>query len=319
MAPLQIAPLRMAHLHAAAALVRERYLRQRRAVPSLPPCYEDVDELMPRLRDLARRAPGAVALRDGRLVGFLMAYLLDSFRGRRGVFSPEWANATDPSDGGRVAEALYASLAQGWVAAGYTLHGLSLFADDVAGRERWHWLGFGLAAADAVRDLRPLDAPASGLTLRRARRADLPELAGLDEGLHQHLVSAPIFLPLGAPPGHAELATELSDPAYAFWTAWDGDRAVAFIKFGPASDNACAIIRDPGTASITGAFTLPEARGRGVAAALLDRGLAWARERGYTRCAVDFEPMNPPAVSFWTAHFQLVCLSQLRSIDVPGA
>lgn len=285
-------------------------------MPLLPSRYEEPAEILPRLRDLARRAPGAVALRDGRLVGFLMAYLLDSFRGHRGVFSPEWAHAEDPAASGQIYEALYASLSQRWVARGYTLHGLSLLAADVSGRERWHWLGFGLAAADAVRDLKPIGAAAAGLTVRRAGPADLPELARLDDGLHRHLVAAPIFLPLGDHAGYDELATELPDPAYAFWTAWDGEQAVAFIKFGPASDNACTIIRDPGTASITGAFTRPDVRGRGVAAALLERGLAWARAEGYTRCAVDFEPMNTPAARFWRTHFQIVCLSQLRYIDV---
>ncbi|NTU82747.1 MAG: GNAT family N-acetyltransferase [Chloroflexales bacterium] len=316
MPPLEILPLNGGFLSDAAALVCGRYAALRRATPQLPPRYERPAELLPRLRDMARRAPGAVAMRDGRLVGFLAAYLLDSFRGHPGVFSPEWANGAEPSLSRPVYEALYAHMARQWAAAGYSLHGLSLFTDDMAASEAWRWLGFGLGAADGVRDLRPIGASTLGLAIRRAGPADLDQLDQLDEGLHRHLVAAPVFLPLGQPAGHDELAADLADPAYAFWTAWDGDRAVAFIKFGPASENACAVIHDSGTTSITGAFTRPEARGQGVAAALLDRGLAWAREAGYARCAVDFEPMNTPAARFWTAHFRLVCLSHLRYIDL---
>ena len=90
---------------------------------------------------------------------------------------------------------------------------------------------------------------------------------------------------------------------------------VAYLLLGPASKNASTIIRDEGTSSITGAYTQPEARGAGIATALLKHGLAWAIERGYTRCAVDFEPMNPQARRFWVRHFTPVSYALERHID----
>jgi GNAT superfamily N-acetyltransferase len=78
------------------------------------------------------------------------------------------------------------------------------------------------------------------------------------------------------------------------------------------------VIRDPGTASITGAFTLSERRGQGVATALLDAALAWARDRGYVRCAVDFESMNVEARRFWLRWFTPVVLTMARRLDDPG-
>ncbi len=314
MAPVEITPLREAHLPEAAALVARRYVALRRLRPQLPPRYADPAELLPRLRDLLRRAPGAAALRQGRLVGFLSGYLLDHLRGRPGVFSPEWANAADPDASRPIYEALYDTMARQWFADGRTAHGVSLFADDAAASEAWHWLGFGLGAADALRDLSPLNAPELTMPITRAGPADIAQLAALDDGLHRHLMDAPVCLPLAPPGDYAELVADLADPAYAFWVAWDGDEAAAFMKFGPATDTACTIIVDPGTSSITGAFTRPGLRGRGVAAALLERGLSWARESGYQRCSVDFEPMNTPAARFWLAHFELVCLAHLRQI-----
>ncbi|MEI8165369.1 MAG: hypothetical protein WCG26_03285, partial [Chloroflexales bacterium] len=132
-----ILPLSEQHLPAAAALVCAHYAALRRAIPQLPPRYEEPAALLPRLRDMARRAPGAVAIHHGRLVGFLVAYLLDNFRGHRGVFSPEWANGIDPSAGGSIYERLYAHMAHQWAESSYTLHGLSLFANAAAACETW--------------------------------------------------------------------------------------------------------------------------------------------------------------------------------------
>lgn len=321
MARLTIEPLRTDHLPDAAQLVAARYAAMRRAAPALPPRYADPAEWLPRLQRLAGRAPGAAALAGGRLVGFLVAFLLDRFRGRRGVYSPEWANAAAPGLAGEVYPALYAELCAAWLAAGHTAHGVGLFADEAEASEALRWLGFGLAAADAVRYLEPAPPPVSlpGLAIRRAGPDDLAQLAELDAALHQHLMDPPVCLPLAPLVGHDDLAAELADPAFAFWSAWAGDEAVAFMKFGPASQNASAVIFDPGTTSITGAFTRPALRGRGVGAALLARGLDWAREAGYTRCSVDFEPMNTPAARFWLDHFRLVCLGHLRLIDPPPA
>jgi GNAT superfamily N-acetyltransferase len=107
----------------------------------------------------------------------------------------------------------------------------------------------------------------------------------------------------------------VGDPANALWLAFEGEEAVGCLKTGPASEDACAIIRDEGTTSIVGAFTREHARGRGIAAALLDRALEWARFEGYVRCAVDFEPMNVLAARFWLRHFQPVCYALVRKVD----
>jgi GNAT superfamily N-acetyltransferase len=86
------------------------------------------------------------------------------------------------------------------------------------------------------------------------------------------------------------------------------------LHIGPASDDASTIIRDPATASITGAYVLPDERGPGLMTALLDRALAWACAEGYARCAVDFEPMNPPARRFWLRHFAPVSNAVRRDV-----
>ena len=87
------------------------------------------------------------------------------------------------------------------------------------------------------------------------------------------------------------------------------------MKQGPANVDACTIIHDEKTTSIVGAFTTESVRGGGIATALLNRSLEWARSDGYERCAVDFEPMNPLATRFWLRHFQPVCYTLIRHVD----
>jgi len=99
---------------------------------------------------------------------------------------------------------------------------------------------------------------------------------------------------------------------------FEGGEAVASLGLGPASHDACTIIRDEGTTSITNAFTREAARGNGVASALLNRALEWARAEGYIRCTVDFEAANVLAARFWLRHFRPVALSFYRHVNNAG-
>jgi hypothetical protein len=47
---------------------------------------------------------------------------------------------------------------------------------------------------------------------------------------------------------------------------------------------------------------------------MLDGALAWARESGYVRCAVDFESANLLASRFWPKHFETVGITVGRRL-----
>jgi len=316
---LEIAPLRAEHLEHAAALVSSRYKGLRQQVPTLPPCYAEVSTLLPLLNHVAEAGPGVAAIRGGRLVGFLTGWLLSSFRGKRSAFSPEWANAADLEDSRRIYEEMYAHLSASWVADGYSTHLISMLVNDHDGLLGWHWLGFGMIAADAVRDLQPAQGRDADVDIRRANLQDLEQVMMLSKALEHHLAAPPTFLanPQERDQGYHE--EWLRDPGKAVWLAHRGTEAVAYMKLGPASDNASTVIYDEKTSSILGAYTKEEARGRGIATALLNRSLEWARAAGYERCAVDFEPMNPWAARFWLRHFEPVCYTLVRTIDERAA
>lgn len=312
---IEILPFKEIHLEDAAALACARYRALRAWQPLMPSRFQESDAFLPGLRELAERAPGVVAVRGGRLAGFLTAYQFPDFRGKPGVFSPEWANGADLNGSRRIYEAMYTGLAAQWVDAGYCAHLLSIMANDQEGIEGWRWMGFGQIATDGVRDLQPLPDHTAEVDVRQAGPGEIQQVTGLIEALRRHMAASPTFL-------HQEDSVEveeneeyLSDPAHAVWLAYQGTEAIACMGQGPANPKASKLIDDAGTTSIVSAYTRKSARGSGVATALLNQVLAWGRAEGYERCAVDWEPMNVLATRFWTRYFQPVSHALVRYVD----
>jgi len=281
----------------------------------LPSRYEDVSSILPPLRDLAGQAPGVVARRDGRLAGFLLGMVIPEFRGKRGAFSPEWANAAQAEDSREIYQEMYAHLSARWVADGCFTHLATLLAHDRQAIDSWHWLGFGLAAVDAIRDLTPVQGTSADIEIRRAGLEGVEQAMTLSHALQRRLAAAPIFLRSVEKQGRTFHEQWLANSANVLWLAYHRGQAVACVGLEPSSPDACYIIRDEKTISITSAFTTESERNKGMGTALLNHSLAWARSAGYERCAVDFEPQNIPAARFWLRHFQPICYSQIRHVD----
>lgn len=303
------------YLEPAAGLFCARYRALRESIPELPVRYEQPEESLPLLRWILGRGPGVAAVRRGQLVGYIASMILPDFRGHRTAYSPEWANAVAAAESRALYQALYGHISEAWVREQCYCHMIGQLAGDGDALEGWQWLGFGLIAVDAVRGLDPPAAEPAPVAIRRAERGEVEVAASLAEALREYLAGPPTFL---VQPGAEDRTWHdrwLADPRNALWLACNGDEVVGCLAQGPASSDACTIIEDEGTTSITRAFTLPRWRGRGIGTALLARALEWAREQGYTRAAVDFEPMNPPAARFWTRHFRPVALTLVRHID----
>jgi GNAT superfamily N-acetyltransferase len=313
--PLEIVSLESKHLDDAATLVAQRYQRLCQDVPYLPDAYSKTESLLPLLGGLSERAPGVVALRSGRVVGFLVATMLPDLRGQKSTYCPEWANAATADDARRIYQEMYAVLSARWVADRYFAHFITLFAHDDAGIDAWQWLGFGRVVVDALRDLSPVPAAPRAVTVRRATADDQEVALSLWQALHDHLAAAPTFLVDGLEANAEEFAQWFGQPGNVLWLAEAGGEVVASLGIGPANRNACTVIRDPATASIVSAFTRPHVRGGGAATALLEHALAWARGEGYSRCSVDFEAMNNPAARFWLRHFTPICHSLGRHVN----
>jgi GNAT superfamily N-acetyltransferase len=312
---LRITPLKEKHLADAALLVSNRYGRLRKQEPLLPDRYAEVDNLLPLLREiLDTSGTGVAAIRGGRLVGFLTSWHMQSFRGRRSTFSPEWANAAELEDSQHIYEALYSQIAAIWTAENYVAHYISLFPNDVDALRAWHWMGFGMISVDALRGLDPLESYDVGVSIQRAEPKDLEHVIDLHDALGRYMKRSPIFLPTESK-DQSYFEEWLHNPHKVVWMACWNEEPVALMRLGPADDDVCTIIFEEKTTSIYAAFTKEEVRGKGIATALLDRALNWARMSGYERCAVPFEPMNLLGTRFWLRHFKPVCYSVLRHID----
>lgn len=309
--PLQIVTLQDAHLDDAAALVARRYRALRQRKPLLPARYERSETISAMLQPLVGAGNGVVSLRAGRLVGFLAGSVLPELLGRRSLYSPEWANGAELEESRFLYEEMYRHAAASWVADGCFVHAISMLGHDRQGIEGWHWLGFGLAAIDALRDLTPVEGAGATAQLRQAGAEDAAAAVPLFRGLERHLAGAPAFWIHKL----QEPREWLSRPGRALWLAYDQGMAVGCLGAGPDYEGGCQVLQDEGTVSVELAFTHEAARGRGIGSTLLNQALAWAREKGYQRCAVDFESMNVLASRFWTRWFDPICFSLIRRID----
>jgi GNAT superfamily N-acetyltransferase len=250
------------------------------------------------------KSPGVVALQGGRLVGFLSGLVIPELLGKHCAYSPEWANGVELKEGRRAYDEMYARLSAQWLADGCGMHAITL-TNDRQSIECWQWLGFGFAGVDGIRALDPVEGLTAQVEVRQAGMEDVATVSSFVQALAQHMASAPIYWLHDV----GDCREWLNDPAQAVWLAYDGQEAMGCMVIGPANPDACAIIQDTKTASITMAFTRESARNQGVAAALLNRSLEWARSQGYERCAVDFETMNFLASRFWCKWFEPVCYS----------
>jgi GNAT superfamily N-acetyltransferase len=313
---LKILPFKVEHLEDAAALVSERYKDLRTQELLLPDRYQEDSNLLPLLENIYRNGdPGVVAIQDGRMVGFLSGWLMPGFRGKRSVYSPEWANAAVLVDSGYIYEEMYRHIAVDWVSGKYVAHYISVFANDLEAIRTWHWLGFGMTGIDAVRGLDPIRGNGINIDIQRARMEDMDGVLELHDGLGQYIKGSPAFF-IAEKFDKEFFESWLDDPTRAIWLANVDQVPVGFIRIGPANDDVSTIIFDDATTSIYGAFTREGMRGKEIGTRLLSHVIEVARDAGYHRCAVDFEPMNLLGSRFWFRHgFKPVCLSLLRYVD----
>jgi GNAT superfamily N-acetyltransferase len=310
-----VVPFTAAHVLPAAELVAEGVARLRRRVPALPAAWESSVAVARALAGLAERGAGLMALDDDEAVAFQLSLALDG-RGGRWSFTPDIAHAAPPDPAARLRSRLYAGLAEGWVRSACAEHVVAVLADDLVTLDAYARLGFGWYVVDLVADLRPIMAAPlpGGVSIRRAGPPDAPALMDLDAVLRRHLEASPVFLRLAGQQPLEVHRRRLEDPATATFLAERDGAPVAFLRIGPSATDVSMIVRDQGTASVTGACTRPEIRGLDVGSHLLGAAVDWAVAEGYARWAVDHESANPEATRFWLRHATPVVISMSRRL-----
>jgi GNAT superfamily N-acetyltransferase len=300
---MSLVPFTHAHVLPAATLVAADAARLRLHVPALPVAWEDPGTVVGALSSLAERGAGLAAIDDGELIGFQVAMTIDG-RGGRWTYTPDVGHVAPPDPEGRLRTELYAELAEGWIRAACPEHVISIPADDDVALATYARLGFGDHVVDLVADLRPISTGAlpEGVFVRRAVARDASGIVDLEGGLRRHLEASPVFLRLGTATPLEVHRRKLEDETAATFVAERDGQLVAYLRIGPCATDVAMLVRDAGTASVTGAFTRPELRRADVATHLLAEAVEWAHVNGYARWAVDHESANAEAGRFWARH-----------------
>ncbi len=318
---LEIVRLRADDLEDAAALVTSQYRKELEGVPILPKKNFESAVILPKLETLSDMAPGIAARKNGELAGFIIGIRISAFKGYHdGVYCPEWANAAIGSDRFEVYRRMYEGISPIWAKNGCFTHAVTVFAHDRDAVNAWFWNGFGLGPVDAVRTLDriPSGLP-EGLTARRLDIDDADDLRRISLELSKYMASEPLFHPLLDTETKEYFEKWLYNRDNCVWAAFDGKEIVSYIKCVPSYDGASYTIRDPGTFSVNGAYTLSRYRGKGIQTTLLDLAVGYAGKEGFERCSVDFESYNINGSNFWTGHFTPCCYSLVRKIDERSA
>jgi GNAT superfamily N-acetyltransferase len=301
---LKIAPLEDRHLEEAAELLAARHRVHRADEPELPALLEDPTAAAAALERLLGRehSNGAVAHEGERMAGFVIGIALQLPPGSSSLATvPFEGMAVDREGGDDVYRELYAAIAPGWVDASCLAHFVSVMASDATAVDAWFSLGFGQNTITAVRDTSSAATSAPpDIDIRRGEPGDIDAIVRLEDELRSYQTGSPVFLPYpqdrraGMPGLHRRL---LADESIAYWLALRRGRAVAYQLFAPVPDGVAHLPES--CVYIEHASTEEAERGAGVGTALLQRGLAWARESGYDRCATDWAAPNLLAGRFW--------------------
>lgn len=294
---LEIQPFSDEHLGAASELLAARHRRHREAEPLLtePADYgAEVEALWG-----GDEASGSVALRDGRVVGFLLG-----IRKSDEVWGPNvWVDpAGHAVDEPEELRDLYAVAAARWMDEGRHRHYAVAPATDAPLLQAWYRLGFGQQQALGIREIPDAAMPAN---VRLAEERDIEALVELGPLLPDHQGGSPVFSDFRALETDEELRQEVVDDLanrdLGLFVAEHDGRVVGGFEVAPTelSSMHASLARVEGAILLNWAVTRPEVRGTGAGLALTDACFAWARERGYEVMVTDWRVTNLLSSRFW--------------------
>ncbi len=324
-----VVALTEAEIPAAGALLAARHARERIRFPLLPPAYEEPERATELVRRTLAFGEGVAAVdAAGELVGYLasaewapdpsspMARYLPARAATHLVTGHAVAARADP---GPTYALLFAELAARALGRGVTDHVVHVPIHDPAIEAAWVALGFGRVSAVAVRDLAPLEHPmAANAEIRVATTDDLDVVDRLVDEEAVYHAGSPMFRPYRrretADAVRAQLAEELASDDHAFLIARRNGHDVGVLSVGPGLGSPLYV--PDGAAYIAATAVLPQERGSGAGAALVDAALGWARDHGHRAACLHFATANRASTSFWTGvGFTPVMVHLRRRLD----
>jgi GNAT superfamily N-acetyltransferase len=301
------------HLDAAGELLASRHRRHREAEPLLtePADYRAEVEALWR----GAEPSGAVGLRDGRVVGFLLGIRKDDAPWGPNVWVDAAGHAVEQAEDLRD---LYAAAGGRWVEEGRTRHYAVVPASDEALLEAWYRLSFGQQQALGIREVPDASMPAN---VRPAEERDVEPLVELGPLLPDHQGGAPVFSGWRALETEEELRQEviddLANAELGLLVAEQAGRIVGGFELAPTTFSSMhsGLARVDGAVLLAWAVTRPDVRGSGTGVALTEGSFAWAREHDYEVMVTDWRVTNLLSSRFWPRRgFRETFLRLYRSI-----
>ena len=303
-------------LDAAGVLLAARHRAHRAAEPLLSERFEDPGASRAEIASLwaKEHASGAVALRDGKLVGFLLGTRKDDQTWGANVWIEAAGYAAAEPE---IVRDLYAIASQRWVDEGRTRHYAVVPAlDDQT--DAWFRLSFGAQQAHGIT---AVEARAWPPDTRHADRDDLEALIALAPLVSDHHEVAPVFSGIAwdEEPDelYAVLAAEIANDQVGELVYERDGQIVAGFELAPAEQVSMhhGLAQPDRAACITWAASRPDVRGSGAGLALMEAALAWAHEQGYATMVTDWRETNLLSSRFWPARgFRRSFLRLYRSI-----
>ena len=299
------------HIHAAKALAFANYLEEHNHVQELPASPE-----IPDLSWFTENGLGVAALEDGRLVGYLC--WVDPFEnafnsGIRGIYVPLHAHGAIAEGRANIYRRLYQAAAEKWMAWGALSQAITLYAHDSQAIQAFFGYGFGLRCIDAIRATASVPGtPPEGFTFRILPRSQVGKVRQLRRMLSAHLMQSPCLMPDS--PENVERWIDMAEQRDSrVFVAEKDSETVAFLEVKEAGENF--LTYTPAMQNICGAFCLPQYRGTGLFAGLLNAVITELSRQNVPLLGVDYESFNPTASGAWRKYFSPYTYSVVRRID----
>jgi GNAT superfamily N-acetyltransferase len=299
-----VRPLQAGDIPAAGALLAARHRNHRLSCPLLASRYEHEAAAAAEVAAAFAlpEASGAVAVRDGNVCGFLLgAPKASAVWGSNIWVDAAGQAAADPE----LVRDMYGLAAARWVAESRRAHYVLVPAGDEALLRAWYRLGFGQQQAHAVRPL-PGEMPIAPpkVAVRRARRGDLPALAGLEVELPRQHSLSPVFSASPVPSYEECLAgweEDFDDPVYTTFVA-ELEGVVIGSSIGcplELSSSHPPLNRPDHAGFLAFAAVTPKARGLGAGRALGEAVITWTAQAGYDCVVTDWRVTNLLSSRTW--------------------
>ena len=291
----------------ASVLLAQRHNRNRIRLPELPVRFEEAQVTAKALEtSLAKNnASGFVALRDGKLLAYLIGETTTQPWGRCGyIYLPGYGLAEGENP--EIVQDLYALLGEEWNQKGCFNHYAYICAADMDIMDAWFTLGFGKERVDALLDLRTVEIPEvenpTGIEIRRVVKGDNDYLSSLSDTIWRHQTKAPRWHPMipeeitKQSEGWAEIADSESDIAYL---AFEGKEIVGSLAFYVEEEKDDDMTIPLHCRYMTAAAAKESVRRRGIGTTLTWHGLKQVRENGDEYCLTNWQSANLLAARFW--------------------